>query len=61
VTIGAGAAARTFEYSPRDVFAVPSWVPVALEAREESVLFSASDEAVQRAVGVWRERHGVSP
>ena len=46
---------RTFEWGPRDIFVVPSWVPVRHEAAEDSVLFSFSDRPVQRALGLWRE------
>jgi gentisate 1,2-dioxygenase len=55
-TIGSGADAKVLTYAPRDVFAIPSWRSVTLRADEESVLFSASDEAAQRKLGVWRER-----
>jgi gentisate 1,2-dioxygenase len=58
VTIGAGAAERTFDYGPKDLWAVPSWQPVSIAAAEESVLFCASDEAVHRKLGVWREQRG---
>ena len=46
---------QTFEWGPRDIFVVPSWQPVSHEASEEAVLFSASDRAAQKALGVWRE------
>jgi gentisate 1,2-dioxygenase len=55
VTVGRGAGAATFEYGPKDLWAVPSWQHVSVSAVEESVLFSASDEAVHRKLGVWRE------
>lgn len=58
VTIGADADARTFDYGPKDLWAVPSWQPVSVVAEEESVLFCASDEAVHRKLGVWRELRG---
>ncbi len=58
VTIGVGAAARSFDYEPNDVWAVPSWEPVSIAAGDESVLFCASDEAVHRKLGVWREQRG---
>jgi gentisate 1,2-dioxygenase len=57
-TIGRDAGARTIAFAPRDLFVVPSWQPLQVTADEESVLFSASDEAVQRKFGVWRERRG---
>ena len=43
------------EWGPRDVFVVPSWMPVSHEAGEEAVLFSMSDRAAQQALGLWRE------
>jgi gentisate 1,2-dioxygenase len=58
VTVGDGADTHTFEYGPKDLWAVPSWRPVSIAATEESVLFSASDEAVHRKLGVWREARG---
>ena len=45
----------TFTWGPRDVFVVPSWQKVSHEPSEEAVLFSASDRAVQKALGLWRE------
>jgi gentisate 1,2-dioxygenase len=56
VTIGEGAGAHSFDYEPKDLWAVPSWQPVSIAASDESVLFSASDEAVHRKLGVWREQ-----
>ena len=56
VTIGRGQHAAAFEYGPKDFWAVPSWQHVAIAAAEESVLFCASDEAVHRKLGVWREQ-----
>jgi gentisate 1,2-dioxygenase len=56
VTIGAGLAARTFDYTAKDLWAVPSWHEASIAADEETVLFSASDEAVHRKLGVWREQ-----
>jgi gentisate 1,2-dioxygenase len=56
VTIGEGEQARTFDFTKRDIFAVPSWQPYTIAARDESVLFNASDKTVQTKVGVWREQ-----
>ena len=47
--------ATALEFGPRDLFAVPSWQPLVVEASEDVVVFSASNEAVQRKLGVWRE------
>jgi gentisate 1,2-dioxygenase len=53
--IGSGSAAETFAFEPHDVFVVPSWQPLALEAEAETVLFSFSDRPAQQALGLWRE------
>lgn len=58
VSFGHGADARSFGYEPKDLWAVPSWRHVSIAADEETVLFSASDEAVHRKLGVWREQRG---
>ncbi|HYD56392.1 MAG TPA: gentisate 1,2-dioxygenase [Burkholderiales bacterium] len=49
---------ETFAFEPRDVFVVPSWQPLVLEADGECVLFSFSDRPPQQALGLWRERRG---
>ncbi len=41
--------------APRDVFVVPAWSALALEAAEDLVLFGYSDAAAQRKLGLWRE------
>jgi gentisate 1,2-dioxygenase len=46
---------KTLEWSPGDVFVVPSWQRYAHNAADESVLFSISDRPVQEALGIWRE------
>lgn len=45
-------------WGPRDVFIVPSWLPVVHRAENDAVLFSFSDRATQEALGLWRERRG---
>jgi gentisate 1,2-dioxygenase len=50
--------AETFEWAPKDIFVVPSWVPVRHEAKDDAVLFSYSDRPVHKAVGLWREQIG---
>ncbi len=47
---------RTLAFGPRDLFVVPSWHACALEADEETVLFSFSDRPVQEALDLWREQ-----
>jgi gentisate 1,2-dioxygenase len=49
---------HVFEWKPKDVFVVPSWVRAAHEADSEAVLFSFSDRPVQKALGLWREATG---
>jgi gentisate 1,2-dioxygenase len=44
-----------FDWSPRDVFVVPSWCPVSHESAPGAVLFSFSDRPAQQALGLWRE------
>jgi gentisate 1,2-dioxygenase len=46
---------QTFEWGPKDIFVVPSWIPVRHETNEDAVLFSYSDRPVQKALGLWRE------
>lgn len=58
VRIGADAAARDFHYEAKDLWVVPSWQPMSIAADEETVLFVASDEAVHRKLGFWREQRG---
>ena len=61
VVEGKGAATiggHKFELEPRDTFVVPSWAPLEIEAKDETVLFSFSDRPGQEAMGLWRERRG---
>ena len=46
---------QTFEFGPRDLFVVPSWIPVAFSVPEDTVLFSFSDRPVHAALGILRE------
>jgi gentisate 1,2-dioxygenase len=45
----------TITWAPHDIFVVPSWQSVAHQAADEAVLFSFSDRAAQKALGLWRE------
>jgi gentisate 1,2-dioxygenase len=49
---------RVFGWGARDIFVVPSWVPVSHRAADEAVLFSYSDRPVQQKLGLWREQRG---
>src|SRR6185437_4919566 len=53
--VGEGEAAQTFTWGPRDIFVVPSWEFVRHEPREDSVLFSYSDQGVHEKLGFFRE------
>ncbi|MDR6420319.1 gentisate 1,2-dioxygenase [Paraburkholderia phenoliruptrix] len=58
VVEGAGAARigdNTFAFEPHDVFVVPSWQPIALDASSDCVLFSYSDRPVLSALNLLRE------
>jgi gentisate 1,2-dioxygenase len=46
---------QTFTWMPSDVFVVPSWAQVSHQAAGDAVLFSFSDRAAQKALGLWRE------
>jgi gentisate 1,2-dioxygenase len=43
------------DLQPRDIFVVPSWATRTFSASNDLVLFSYSDKATQRALGLWRE------
>ena len=49
---------ETLDFGPLDSFVAPSWMPLELEASEETVLFSFSDRPAQEAMGLWREARG---
>ncbi len=46
---------QTFNWGPKDIFVVPSWIPVRHHSDDDAVLFSYSDRPVQKALGLWRE------
>ncbi|MEP6558538.1 MAG: gentisate 1,2-dioxygenase [Burkholderiales bacterium] len=43
-------------FSERDVFVVPPWHTLTLQADAATTLFSYSDRPVQQALGIWREQ-----
>ena len=45
----------TYSWNQHDLFVVPSWYPLSHEADQDAVLFSFSDRAAQKALGLWRE------
>lgn len=47
-----------FDWGPKDIFVAPSWKPVSHEASEDSMMFSFSDRAAQKKLGLWREDRG---
>ena len=46
---------QRYAFSRHDIFVVPPWVSLRLEAAGDTVLFSYSDRAAQEALGFWRE------
>jgi gentisate 1,2-dioxygenase len=48
-------AGKSWSLSPKDVFIVPSWQWHSFEADEDLVVFSFSDEALQKYLGYWRD------
>lgn len=46
---------KTFDWKKNDIFVVPSWCPVSHETDGDAVLFSFSNRAAQKALGLWRE------
>lgn len=46
------------EWSPRDIFVVPSWHAITHETQEDAVLFSYSDRPIQEKLGLFREHRG---
>jgi len=58
VVEGAGTAhvgETTLTLSPRDIFVVPSWSALRLEAHTRLVLFGFSDKSAQRKLDLYRE------
>lgn len=51
----AAIARQSIPLKPRDIFAVPSWSELRLEADDELVLFGFSDRAAQEKLGLYRE------
>ena len=56
--VGEAGAERTFFWKPRDIVAIPCWVPHRLVADDDAVLFSFSDRTAQQKLGLWREMRG---
>jgi len=52
---------QAFPLAPRDIFVVPSWFPVTIEAGEDLVLFTYSDQIVQEKLDFFREKRGDGP
>jgi len=46
---------RSLALAERDLFVVPSWASLELEATSDLVLFAYSDAAAQQKLGLWRE------
>lgn len=44
-----------WDVGPRDIFVVPGWAWHSVKADEDMIIFSFSDEVLQRHLGFWRE------
>jgi gentisate 1,2-dioxygenase len=44
------------DLSSRDIFVVPSWRPMTLEAHSQLVLFGFSDKASQEKLNLYKEK-----
>lgn len=49
---------ETIEFTPKDIFVVPSWYPYQLEVDDDSYLFVGTDKIIQEKFGLFRERRG---
>jgi gentisate 1,2-dioxygenase len=47
--------AKSFSFSAKDTFVVPSWAKHRLSSSQGAVLFSFSDRPIQLALHLWRE------
>lgn len=56
--VGEPGAERSIAFKPRDILAVPCWVPHRIVGEGECVLFSFSDRVAQEKLGLWREQRG---
>jgi gentisate 1,2-dioxygenase len=56
--VGEPGSERTLSLRPRNILAVPCWMPHRLEADEDLTLFSFSDRVAQEKLGLWREERG---
>jgi gentisate 1,2-dioxygenase len=45
----------TYTFGPNDIFVVPPWHTLRLQAKVQTILFSFSDRPMQQALGLWRE------
>lgn len=58
IVVGEGDAQKEMSWKPRDIFAVPCWMPFHLESDGEACLFSYSDRVAQNKLGFWQEQRG---
>jgi gentisate 1,2-dioxygenase len=47
---------QRWRFAENDVFVVPSWHTLQLQASRDTLLFSYSDRPVQQVLGLWREQ-----
>ena len=51
----AGVGDERWNIEPNDIFVIPAWTWASFETRQDLVLFSLSDRALQQHLGYWRE------
>ena len=49
---------RTFAFRDKDLFVVPTWHPLVIEAETDVVAFTYSDQIVQEKLDLYREQRG---
>jgi gentisate 1,2-dioxygenase len=49
---------RVFAFRPKDIFVVPSWSRLVIEAAGDCVLFTYSDQIAQQKLDYFREQRG---
>lgn len=47
---------RQWDVGPKDIIVVPGWAWHSVETEEEMIVFSFSDEVLQRHLGFWQEQ-----
>jgi gentisate 1,2-dioxygenase len=49
---------KSFDFTSKDTFVIPSWAKHRLSSSQGAVIFSFSDRPIQLALHLWREHEG---